>query len=96
MNIFDQGTTNFISEEAEQLLHLAASRRCNELRSLDEPTAYQLTIRWIKEKCTAKEQALLDDFYIYERSVNDCENYPDVEAVRSIVERFTADMGLHD
>ena len=96
MNIFDHGTTNFIPEEAEQLLHLAASRRCNELRSLDEPTAYQLTIRWIKEKCTAEEQALLDDFYIYERSVNDCENSPDVETVRSIVERFAADMGLHD
>ena len=95
MNIFDHGTANIDIETAEQLLHLAASRRFNELRSLEEPTAYQLTINWINEKCTEEERALLDDFYIYTRSINEELNYPAIESVRSIVERFIADMNQH-
>lgn len=91
----DNGNTTINSFAPEHLFRIAVRRRFNEVRSIEEPTAYQLTIRWIREKCTAEEQALLDNFYTNYKSVTDCPNYPEIEAISAIVDRFAADMSLH-
>ena len=91
----DNGNTinNYFS--SEHLFRIAVRRRFNEVRGFEEPTIYQLTIRWIKEKCTAKEQALLDNFYTNYKTIADCPAYPEIETISAIIERFAADMGLN-
>lgn len=78
----------------EHIYVLAVRQRVQNVRGEVTQKWHQDTIRWLNEKCTPEERALIVDFYTYSQSVRDCRNYKVTEPIYDIAERYACDMGL--
>ena len=94
MNAYNKRKWAFYMGLVEHFFRLAVRRTLAEVQGTVNRQWHQETVRWIHEKCTEEERALIKSFYTYSQSVKGCTNYKVTEEIYEIADRFAVDMGL--